>query len=501
MSYLVALDQGTTSSRAIVFDGQCEVTAVAQQEFAQKFPQPGQVEHDPREIWQSQLQVMGRALQQAAVPDDEVAGVGITNQRETTIVWDRHSGEPVYPAIVWQDRRTANRCNRLKESGHESMIRQKTGLLIDPYFSATKLQWILDHVDGVRDRAEAGELAFGTVDTWLVWNLTGGRVHVTDLSNASRTMLLNIHSAEWDEELLQLFGIPRSLLPRLAASSEVVGHARDGLPRAGTPIAGIAGDQQAALLGQRCTETGMVKATYGTGCFMLMNTGTRPAESQHRLLTTIAWKIGDRIDYALEGSMFIAGALVQWLRDGVGLVESASEIEALAASVPDNGGVVLVPALAGLGAPHWDPWARGSLFGLTRATTRGHIARAALEGIAFQAADVLRAMQSDAGLDRMDLRVDGGVAANNLLMQFQADLLGVPVTRPRNLETTALGVACLAGLATGVWSEPSELDRFWQPDATFQRQLPVHRVQSLQHDWEKALARSRAWVEPDTHPG
>jgi glycerol kinase len=495
MKYILALDQGTTSSRAVLFDKNGTAAAASQKEFEQIFPQPGWVEHDAREIWQSQLCVMQEVIKARQLAGRDIAAIGITNQRETTVVWDRKTGQPVYNAIVWQDRRTAGRCDELKAAGHAEAIRCKTGLLLDAYFSGTKVQWILDHVDGARQRAEKGELAFGTIDSWLVWNLTGGRVHITDASNASRTLLFNIHAGDWDDGLLELLDVPRNMLPKVCASSEVYGHTvESGIP-AGLAVAGIAGDQQAALFGQMCTGPGMVKNTYGTGCFMLMNTGSQAVHSRNHLLTTIAWKIGEQMEYALEGSIFIGGALVQWLRDGLQLIRSSSEVEALAASVADNGGVCLVPAFAGLGAPHWDPYARGLLVGLTRGTTKAHIARAALEGIAFQVSDVLDAMQSDAGISLAELRVDGGASGNNLLMQIQADLCGVPVVRPKVLETTALGVACLAGLAVGFWTSREEIAQHWQVDRTFTPSMPAQMVGDLKHNWHKAVQRSMAWIE------
>jgi glycerol kinase len=496
MSYILSLDQGTTSSRAIVFDKQGSIKSVAQQEFEQIFPQPGWVEHNAQEIWESQLRVLTDAIKDARLTRDDIAAIGITNQRETTVVWERETGRPIHNAIVWQDRRTATRCDELKADGHAPIFREKTGLVLDAYFSGTKLQWLLDHVEGARERAQAGELAFGTIDSWLVWNLTAGKVHITDVSNASRTLLFNIHTGDWDDQLLTLLDVPRNMLPEVRASSEVYGHTADSLSLPGVPIAGIAGDQQAALFGQMCTQQGMVKNTFGTGCFMLMNTGTEAVESKNNLLTTVAWKIGDQTEYALEGSVFIAGAAVQWLRDGLDLFESAPEIESLAASVPDNGGVYFVPAFSGLGAPHWDQYARGLIVGLTRGTTKAHLARAALEGIAYQVSDVLDSMQSDADIQLTELRVDGGAAANDLLMQFQADLLGVPVVRPRVLETTALGVAYLAGLAVGYWKSRDEIAQQWQIDKKFTPQMPKEQVNALKQGWQKALGRSKAWVEP-----
>ena len=490
MPYILALDQGTTSSRAIIFDHHGGILAVAQQEFTQHFPQPGHVEHDAGEIWASQLSVARAALERAGLTATDLAAVGITNQRETTVVWDRATGRPIHRAIVWQDRRTSDFCAALKEAGHEALFREKTGLVLDPYFSGTKVRWLLDHVDGAR--ARAGELAFGTIDSWLVWNLTGGAVHVTDPSNASRTLLFNIHTGDWDDELLGLLDVPRSLLPEVRSSSEVYGHT--ALLGAPVPVAGIAGDQQAALFGQLCTRPGMVKNTYGTGCFMLMNTGTEAVPSENGLLTTVAWKLGDRTEYALEGSIFIAGAVVQWLRDGLGLIDAAPEIEALAASVPDNGGVYLVPAFAGLGAPHWDPYARGAILGLTRGATKAHLARAALESIAYQVADILEAMEADAGIRLAELRVDGGATTNDLLLQFQADLLGVPVVRPAVLETTALGAAYLAGLAVGFWDGPGELAAQWQEDRRFSPAMPPGAVAALKAGWQKALSRVSGWA-------
>jgi glycerol kinase len=496
MPYILALDQGTTSSRAIVFDKQGAIQGIAQQEFRQIFPQPGWVEHDANEIWQSQLAVMSDVLEQQQLTPSDIAAIGIANQRETTLIWDRATGQPIHHAIVWQDRRTAGRCDELKSAGHAEFIRRKTGLVLDAYFSGTKVEWILDHVEGARQRAEAGELAFGTIDSWLVWNLTGGEVHITDVSNASRTLLLNIHTGEWDDELLAMLNVPRRLLPRVCGSSEVYGQTSGETPLVGVPIAGIAGDQQAALFGQMCTQPGMVKNTYGTGCFMLMNTGGEAVDSNNHLLTTIAWKIGDQVEYALEGSIFVAGAVVQWLRDGLELFQSSAEIEALAERVPDNAGVYLVPAFAGLGAPHWDPYARGLIVGLTRGTSKAHIARAALEGIAYQVADILEAMQADSGIQLTELRVDGGASANNLLMQFQSDLLGVPVVRPRTLETTALGVAYLAGLAVGFWRDLDDIAHQWQIDRTFTPGMPSGEVQTLKRGWEKALGRSTNWEKP-----
>jgi glycerol kinase len=492
MRAILALDQGTTSSRAIVFDHAGSVVASAQREFRQIFPTPGWVEHDPQEIWATQSQVAVQALERANLTASDIAAIGITNQRETTIVWDRETGRPIAPAIVWQDRRTAARCDRLRAQGLARRIRRKTGLVIDAYFSATKLQWILQHVPGARARARAGALAFGTVDAWLVWNLTGGRVHATDVSNASRTMLFNIRSGQWDDELLDIFGVPRAMLPDVRASSEVYGESN--IFGASIPIAGIAGDQQAALFGQVCTKPGMVKNTYGTGCFMLMHTGTTPIVSTNNLLTTVAWRIGKRTEYALEGSIFVAGAVVQWLRDALGIISSSSEIESLAARVPDSGDVFVVPAFAGLGAPHWDQYARGVIVGLTRGTERAHIARAALEGIAFQVADVLGAMERDAGIRLREMRADGGASINNLLMQFQADVLGVPVVRPTVLETTALGAAYLAGLAVGFWKDQAEIAKQWQTDRRFVPAMRAAERKRMIGRWARALDRSRGWA-------
>lgn len=493
MQRILALDQGTTSSRAIVFDQHGQIVTVAQREFEQIYPRPGWVEHDPKEIWSSQAGVATEALTRAGMRAEDVAAIGITNQRETTIVWDRASGEPVYNAIVWQDRRTAGHCDRLKEAGHEALIREKTGLVIDAYFSATKVAWILDNVEGARERAERGELAFGTVDSWLIWNLTRGATHVTDVTNACRTMVYNIHTRDWDQELLELLTIPRSMLPEVRSSSEVYAQTSGELFARQIPIAGIAGDQQAALFGQMCVEEGMVKNTYGTGCFMLLNTGTEAVPSKNQLVTTIAWQLGDRVEYALEGSIFVAGAVVQWLRDGLGIIRSASEVEELARSVPDNGGVYLVPAFTGLGAPHWDQYARGSISGLTRGATAGHLARAALEGIAYQVADVLRAMEADSGIAASELRVDGGAAANDLLMQFQSDILQIPVVRPKTVETTALGAAYLAGLAVGYWQGLDDIRSQWQTDRRFEPEMPAARVEQLRTGWERALDRARGW--------
>jgi glycerol kinase len=493
MKYILSLDQGTTSSRAIVFDHAGGIVAVAQKEFPQIFPKPGWVEHDPREIWSTQAGVAAEALTKANVSAADVAAIGITNQRETTVVWDRTTGKPICNAIVWQDRRTSSICDRLRARKLDRLIRRKTGLVIDAYFSATKVQWILQNVKGARARAKAGELAFGTVDSWLVWNLTGGKVHVTDASNASRTMLFDISKGEWDDELLKIFGVPRSMLPEVRSSSEVYGVTTLlGHP---IPIAGIAGDQQAALFGQACTKPGMAKNTYGTGCFMLMNTGAKRIASKNNLLTTVAWRIGGRTEYALEGSIFIAGAVVQWLRDGLEFFRSAAEVEALAAGVSDTGGVYLVPAFAGLGAPHWDQYARGTMVGLTRGTTKAHIARAALEGIVLQVMDVLKAMEADAGIKLKELRVDGGASANDLLLQLQADLLNVSVVRPKVAETTALGAAYLAGLAVGFWKSQADIARQWQVDKRFTPSMKSAARTRIAKGWERALGRAKAWEE------
>ncbi len=493
MPYILALDQGTTSSRAIVFDHGGRIHSVAQKEFTQIFPQAGWVEHDAEEIWASQLGVAVEALSRARLQGSDLAGIGITNQRETTVVWDRDTGMPIHHAIVWQDRRTAEFCEQLKADGAGPRVQETTGLLIDAYFSASKIRWILDHVPGARSRAAAGKLAFGTIDTWLIWKLTGGGHHVTDVSNASRTMLFNIHTLRWDEELLRLFNVPANLLPAVKTSSEVYGHTASTLGLGHVAISGVAGDQQAALFGQMCRTPGMSKNTYGTGCFLLQNIGRTPTLSRNRLVTTVAWQIGAHAEYALEGSVFIGGAVVQWIRDGLGLIRNAADIEALAATVNDNGGVYLVPAFAGLGAPHWDAFARGTIVGITRGTTAGHIARAALESIAFQVADLLDAMGADCGVPATELRVDGGAASNNLLMQIQADLLGVPVVRPAVTETTALGAAYLAGLAVGFWRSADELTSQWQVDRRFDPALPPAEARALRSRWNDAVERAKAW--------
>jgi glycerol kinase len=486
--YILALDQGTSSSRAIVFDHDGNICSVAQQEFTQYFPQPGWVEHNPMEIWSSEAAVIAEAITRIGINGEGIAAIGITNQRETTIVWDAETGLPVYNAIVWQDRRTSAFCDSLKEQGLVDKIRQKTGLIIDAYFSGTKIKWILDNVEGAREKAEAGQLRFGTVDSWLVWQLTRGEVHVTDVSNASRTMLYNINTLEWDQELLELLGIPRSMMPAVKSSSEVYGHTKTTLFAHEVPIAGIAGDQQAALFGQMCTEPGSVKNTYGTGCFLLMNTGSKPILSQNNLLTTIAWKIGDSVNYALEGSIFVGGSVVQWLRDGLGIIRSSSEIEALAASVPDNGGVYFVPALTGMGAPYWDQYAHGVICGITRGTQAAHIALAALQGIAFQTMDIVRAMEKDAGVPLAELKVDGGASRNNLMMQFQADILDAAVVRPVVTETTAMGACYLAGLAVGYWSSLEEIKAQWQVERKF---TPSGKdMEPVRKGWADAISRT-----------
>jgi glycerol kinase len=496
MSFILALDQGTTSSRAIVFDAAGAILAVAQKEFTQIFPGSGWVEHDPEEIWVTQIAVAHEALARARIQARDVAAIGVTNQRETTVVWDRASGQALCNAIVWQDRRTAAACDALQAAGLEARVTAKTGLVLDAYFSATKLGWILDNVPGARARAEAGELAFGTIDSWLVWKLSAGAAHVTDVTNASRTLLYNIHTGGWDRELLAIFGIPDRVLPAVRASSGVVAETAAGLFAVRIPIAGIAGDQQAALFGQRCVTPGTAKNTYGTGCFMLMHTGERPVPSRNRLLTIAACQTGSSPEYALEGSVFIAGAVVQWLRDGLGIIKSSAEIERLAASVADNGGVYFVPAFAGAGSPHWDPYARGAILGLTRGSAAAHIARAALESIAYQTSDVLRAMESDSGIRLAEIRVDGGAARNDMLMQFQADLLGVPVVRPKITETTALGAAYLAGLAVGFWKVGDEIDAQWQAERHFEPGMNRDRVESLLAGWRKAVERALNWAEP-----
>jgi glycerol kinase len=492
--YILALDQGTTSSRAIVFDHKGQIKSVAQKEFTQIFPQPGWVEHDPTEIWSTQAGVAAEATVKMGINGKNIRAIGITNQRETTIVWNRDTGDPVYNAIVWQDRRTAAYCDHLKKEGLIELIRAKTGLIIDAYFSASKINWILNNVPGAKQQAAAGKLAFGTVDSWLVWKFTRGKVHVTDVTNASRTMLYNIRTQEWDEELLQIFDIPRNMLPEVKQSSEVYGETETTIFASKIPIAGIAGDQQAALFGQMCMDKGMVKNTYGTGCFMLMNIGDKFIESKNNLLTTIAWKINGKIQYAFEGSIFIGGAVVQWLRDGLGVIKSSADVEQLALAVNDTGGVYFVPAFAGLGAPYWDPEARGTIVGLTRGTTSGHIARAAIESIAYQTVDVLKAMEADAGLTIKELRVDGGATANNLLMQFQADLLNCKVIRPNVVETTALGAAYLAGLAVGYWKNVEEIQHQWRSERDFNPNASRKEVEVAMKGWKRAVKATQNWA-------
>jgi glycerol kinase len=497
MPHILALDQGTTSSRALVFDHQGAVRATAQRELPALYPHPGWVEQDPEILWTTQLATAREALQGAGITAAEVAAIGITNQRETTVLWDRASGRPLANAIVWQDRRTAGHCERLRAAGHEPLFRSRTGLVLDAYFSGTKVAWLLDHVPGARVRAERGELAFGTVDAWLAWKLTGGRAHVSDASNASRTLLYDLHARQWSPDLLEVLGVPAALLPRVVDSSGVVAETDADLLGAPIPLAGMAGDQQAALFGQRCVRPGMVKNTYGTGCFLLMHTGERPVDSASRLVSTVAWQRGGHAEYALEGSVFVAGAAVQWLRDGLGLISSAAEVEGLAASVADNGGVSFVPAFTGLGAPHWDPHARGTLCGITRGTTRGHVARATLEAIALQTADIVKAMQADTGLAIPELRVDGGASANALLMQLQADVLGVPVVQAAHAESTALGAALLAGQGVGLWLDGEALDQRWRAGRRFEPAMPARQVAVLEAQWRRALQRAGGWAGED----
>ncbi len=493
--YIVALDQGTTSSRAIIFNHAGEIVNVAQKDFTQHFPEPGWVEHNPEAIWSTQLSVMSEAIHKARIKEEEIAAVGITNQRETTMIWDRKTGEPIARAIVWQDRRTSRYCDTLKADYMET-IRAKTGLVIDAYFSASKVKWLLDNVEGARERAEKGELAFGTVDSWLIWRLTEGKVHVTDVTNASRTMLYNIHDMQWDDELLELFDVPKSLLPEVKSSSEVYGYVDSRYIQGGkVPIAGIAGDQQAALFGQMCTQKGMVKTTYGTGCFLLMNTGEEAVASKNNLLTTIAWKVGDKTTYALEGGVFVGGAAVQWVRDGLRTIRTADAINSLADTVEDNGGVYFVPALAGMGAPYWDQYARGTIMGITRGTTDAHIARATLEGIAYQVYDIVKAMEADAGQATKELRVDGGAAASNLLMQIQSDVFQFNVVRPQILETTAMGAAYLAGLAVGFWKDTDDIAQQWKKDRVFAPELAPEKVEHQLKYWHKAVNAARHWIE------
>jgi len=493
--FILALDQGTTSSRAIIFDKEGNIVAVAQKEFTQIFPQPGWVEHDAGEIWSTQLGVAMEAILKAGITVQDIAAIGITNQRETTVVWDRASSQPIYNAIVWQDRRTAAYCDTLKNDGHAPTILAKTGLVTDAYFSGTKVKWILDNVKGARAKAEKGELCFGTIDSWLLWKLTNGTVHATDMSNASRTLLYNIYELEWDEALLKLFDIPASMLPQVRSSSEVYGYTQNVLTAAPIPVSGIAGDQQSALFGQMCTEPGMVKNTYGTGCFMLMNTGEKPVTSHNNLLTTIAWKVDGKVQYALEGSVFIGGAVVQWLRDGLKIIQRSADVEELASKVKNNGGVYMVPAFTGLGAPYWNQHARGTIVGLSRGSSNAHIARAAVESIAFQSMDVLRSMEADAGLPIAEVRVDGGATINNELMQFQADILNTKVVRPQVTETTALGAAYLAGLAVGFWEDVEALKQNWKKDQEFSPSMEHEKRNDLQKHWKKAVKAAQAWTE------
>jgi glycerol kinase len=492
--HLLALDQGTTSSRAIVFDHAGEVVATAQKEFAQHYPHPGWVEHDPLELWSSQSSTAAEAIARANLSSADIAAVGITNQRETTVVWDRYTGRPVCPAIVWQDRRTAAFCEQLRRDGVEPLVTEKSGLRLDPYFSATKLRWILDNIPGARTRADAGQLLFGTVDTWLLWQLTGRRVHATDVTNASRTLLCNLHTGDWDDDLLKLFNIPRSVLPEIRTCSEIYGHVDARHQPAGAPISGIAGDQHAALFGQACFTPGMAKNTYGTGCFTLLHTGENPVISRNNLLTTPAWRIGPNTEYALEGSVFIGGAVVKWLRDELGLIRDTAEFNRLASSVPDVGGLFLVPAFSGLGAPHWDPHARGTMVGITRGTNRAHVCRAALEAIAFQTADLIACMEKDSGLPLRELRVDGGASRSDPLLQFQADLLDTTVVRPKCIETTALGAAGLAGLAVGFWQDRADFARSWSSDTTFTRTADPTAIASLRTDWNRAVTHAKSWA-------
>jgi glycerol kinase len=491
-NYILAIDQGTTSSRSLLIDKNGNVIATAQKEFTQIFPQPGWVEHDAEEIWKTQFETVSEVIQLANINATDIAAIGITNQRETTVVWDKNTGIPIYNAIVWQDRRTASICDAIKTNGHETVIQQKTGLVVDAYFSGTKVKWILDNVAGAREKANNGELCFGTIDTWLLWKLTEGKVHATDVSNASRTMLCNIQNCTWDEELLQILDVPKSVLPEIKSSSEIYGYTTLLDLTAQTPISGIAGDQQAALFGQLCTKPGMVKNTYGTGCFMLMHTGDKMIASKNNLLTTVAWKINGETHYALEGSVFIGGAVVQWLRDGLGIIKTSEEVEALASKVDSSDGVYVVPAFTGLGAPHWNPHARGTITGLTRGATSSHIARAALESIAYQTMDVLKAMQADSGISIKELRVDGGATKNNLLMQFQADVLNTNVVRPVITESTALGAAYLAGLAVGFWENMEELQQQWQVDKNFTATINEDQREGLVAGWQNAIKASIA---------
>lgn len=493
--FILALDQGTTSSRAIIFDKKGNIVATAQKEFTQIFPQSGWVEHDANEIWSTQLGVATEAVLKAGITISDVAAIGITNQRETTVVWDRATSQPIYNAIVWQDRRTAAYCDTLKKEGHAQKIKDKTGLVTDAYFSGTKVKWILDNVEGARKKAENGELCFGTIDSWLLWKLTNGKVHATDMSNASRTLLYNIYDLKWDTELLELFNIPASMLPEVRSSSEIYGHTQNILTAVNIPVSGIAGDQQSALFGQMCTEPGMVKNTYGTGCFMLMNTGEKPVTSNNNLLTTIAWQVNGKVQYALEGSVFIGGAVVQWLRDGLKIIQTSGDVEGLASKVTDNGGVYVVPAFTGLGAPYWNQYARGTIVGLSRGSTDAHIARASVESIAFQSMDVLKSMEADASLPIAEVRVDGGATINNELMQFQADILQTNVVRPQVTETTALGAAYLAGLAVGFWKDVQELKQNWAKDKIFSPAMADDKRNNLQKNWKKAVRAAQAWTE------
>ena len=493
--YILSFDQGTTSSRAIVFDKKGSIISTAQKEFTQIFPQPGWVEHNALEIWSTQLGVATEAILNAGLTTKDIAAIGITNQRETTVVWDRHTNQPICNAIVWQDRRTADYCDTLKKNGASEMIREKTGLVTDAYFSGTKVKWILDNVTGAREKADKGDLCFGTIDSWLLWKLTNGKVHATDVSNASRTLLYNIHSLQWDSDLLKLFDIPQSMLPEVRSSSEIYGTTEGQFTASAIPVSGIAGDQQAALFGQMCIQPGMVKNTYGTGCFMLMNTGNKPVVSNNNLLTTIAWKLGNEVQYALEGSVFIGGAVVQWLRDGLKIIQTSADVEALARQVDNNGGVYFVPAFTGLGAPYWNQHARGTIVGITRGSNNAHIARAAVESIAFQSMDLLKAMEGDAGLPIREVRVDGGATVNNQLMQFQSDILNTNVIRPNVTETTALGAAYLAGLAVGFWKDVDELQQYWQMDKTFKPVMPDDERNELQRNWKKAVRAAQAWSE------
>jgi len=493
--FILAFDQGTTSSRAILFDKSGAIKYVSQKDFEQIFPTPGWVEHNPNEIWSSQISVATEVIAKAGITGRDIAAIGITNQRETTVVWDKNTSEPIYNAIVWQDRRTAKYCDELRAKGYVDTIKQKTGLVLDSYFSATKLKWILDNVEGAREKAEAGNLCFGTIDTWLIWKLTRGKMFITDVSNASRTMLLNIHSLDWDDELLELFNIPKAILPEVRQSSEIYGETATTLFSTKIPISGIAGDQQAALFGQMCTKPGMVKNTYGTGCFLLMNTGKEAVYSKNNLLTTVAWKINGEVNYALEGSVFVGGAAIQWLRDGLKIINTSPEVNTLASSVEDSGGVYFVPALTGLGAPYWDSYARGSIIGITRGTTNAHIARASLDGIALQVYDIVKAMEADAGTKSTELRVDGGASSSDLLMQIQCDLFGFKINRPQTLETTALGAAYLAGLAVGYWGSVDEIQSQWIIDKEFQPKMDQDKVDKIIKSWHKAVERSRNWIE------